>query len=65
LRSVRLVHPEVGLLELHCRRLIDPDQAQQLVIHTAEPGSESLEKLQLLAMIGSPGPIEAADHGYR
>jgi len=62
---VRLVHPQVGLLELHCQRLIDPNRAQQLVMYTAGPGSESQEKLQLLAVIGSPGPIEAAGRGYR
>ncbi|WP_433727582.1 helix-turn-helix transcriptional regulator [Actinoplanes sp. CA-051413] len=53
---VRLVHPEVGLLELNCQRLIDPDLSQQLVVYTAEPGSESQEKLRLLNVIGSPAP---------
>ena len=49
---VRLVHPEVGPLDLHCQRLIDPDQSQQLVVYTAAPGSESQEKLRLLTVIG-------------
>ncbi|WP_328473614.1 helix-turn-helix transcriptional regulator [Actinoplanes sp. NBC_00393] len=49
---VRLQHPSVGLLELNCQRLIDPDLSQQLVVYTASPGSESHEKLQLLAAIG-------------
>ncbi|AWS48089.1 helix-turn-helix transcriptional regulator [Streptosporangium sp. 'caverna'] len=45
-------HPQLGLLELHCQILIDPDQSQLLLVHTASPGSESYEKLQLLSVIG-------------
>ena len=30
-----------------------PGEAQRLVVYTAEPGSESYEKLQLLSVIGS------------
>ncbi len=47
------VHPEVGALELHCQRLIDPDQAHSLMVYTAVPGSESYEKLGLLSVIGA------------
>ncbi|GII54323.1 DNA-binding protein [Planotetraspora thailandica] len=49
----RVQHPEVGLLELHCQTLIDPDQSQALVVYTATPGSESHEKLRLLSVVGS------------
>ncbi len=49
----RFVHPEVGLLELHCQSLVDPDQSHRLLVYTAEPGSESYEKLQLLGVLGS------------
>ena len=48
----RVQHPQLGLLELHCQTLIDPDQSQLLVVYTASPGSESYEKLQLLSVIG-------------
>ena len=48
----RFVHPEVGAMELTCQRLLDPDQAHWLLVYTAVPGSESAEKLQLLAVIG-------------
>jgi transcriptional regulator with XRE-family HTH domain len=47
------VHPEVGALELHCQRLVDPGEAHSLLIYTAVPGSESYEKLRLLAVIGA------------
>lgn len=46
-------HPQLGLLELHCQTLIDPDQSQLLVVYTASPGSESHEKLRLLSVIGA------------
>ena len=50
---IRVRHPEVGPLELHCQMLVDPDQSQSLVVYTATPGSESYEKLQLLSVVGS------------
>jgi len=46
------VHPELGRIVLLCQGMLDPDQAQLLLVLTAEPGSESYEKLQLLAVIG-------------
>jgi transcriptional regulator with XRE-family HTH domain len=49
----RFRHPEVGLLELNCQTLVDPDQGHRLLVYTATPGSESHEKLQLLAVVGS------------
>lgn len=48
----RVLHPEVGLLELHCQLLHDLEQSQILLVYTAVPGSESYEKLQLLSVIG-------------
>ena len=46
-------HPEVGRLELNCQTLVDPDQAHHLMVYTAAPGSESHEKLEMLAVIGA------------
>ncbi|MEU3184381.1 helix-turn-helix transcriptional regulator [Streptomyces sp. NPDC006923] len=48
----RIQHPQLGLLELHCQTLVDPDQSQALLVFTAVPGSESYGKLQLLSVIG-------------
>ncbi|GAB7042463.1 MULTISPECIES: helix-turn-helix transcriptional regulator [Catenuloplanes] len=48
----RLNHPEVGLLELNCQTLLDPERSHRLLIYTAVPGSESWEKLRLLSVIG-------------
>jgi hypothetical protein len=50
----RYQHPVVGLLELSCQVLLDPEQSHSLLVYTATPGSESHEKLQLLAVVGSP-----------
>ena len=47
------VHPEVGVLELSCQTLLDTAQSHFLLVYTAEPGSESYEKLQLLSVIGA------------
>lgn len=49
----RFHHPSVGHLELACQTLLDPDQSHRLLVYTAEPGTESHEKLQLLAVLGS------------
>jgi transcriptional regulator with XRE-family HTH domain len=50
----RYVHPEVGLLELGCQILLDPQTSHSLLVYTAVPGSESWEKLQLLSVISGP-----------
>ena len=49
----RFRHPEVGRIDLFCQTLLDPDQAQSLLIFTATPGSESYEKLALLSVLGT------------
>ncbi|SEQ80957.1 Helix-turn-helix domain-containing protein [Microlunatus flavus] len=48
----RFLHPEVGLLELSCQSLLDPEQSHRLLVYTAAPGSESHERLRLLSVIG-------------
>ncbi len=48
----RLRHPEVGDLEVFCQTLLDPDRAQALLVFTAVPGTESYDKLRLLAVLG-------------
>ncbi|YAL81853.1 helix-turn-helix transcriptional regulator [Dermacoccaceae bacterium W4C1] len=47
------VHPEVGVLSLNCQVLIDQDSSHRLMVYTAQPGSDSYEKLQLLSVIGA------------
>jgi hypothetical protein len=52
----RFVHPAVGSLELHCQSLVDPETSHSLLVYTAVPGSESAEKLRLLAVLGPSVP---------
>jgi transcriptional regulator with XRE-family HTH domain len=47
----RFRHPQLGLLELGCQSLLDPDTSHHLLVYTAAPGSDSHEKLQLLAAV--------------
>jgi hypothetical protein len=49
----RYQHPDVGLLELNCQILLDPEDSHALLVYTAVPGSESHEKLQLLSVLGA------------
>ncbi|MEV7241684.1 helix-turn-helix transcriptional regulator [Streptomyces sp. NPDC003236] len=50
--SKRFVHPVVGLLELDCEVLLSHEGRQQLIIHTARPGTDSYERLRLLQVVG-------------
>lgn len=50
----RYLHPEVGLLELSCQILLDPEVSHSLLVYTAVPGSESHDKLALLSVIAAP-----------
>jgi transcriptional regulator with XRE-family HTH domain len=47
------VHPEIGRIDVLCQTLNDPEQSHRLLVYTAEPGSESHERLQLLSVIGA------------
>ena len=47
------MHPELGELALNCQTLLDPDGFHSLLVYTAAPGSESAQKLRLLAVLGS------------
>ncbi|GAA2751173.1 helix-turn-helix transcriptional regulator [Amnibacterium kyonggiense] len=55
----RFVHPEVGVIELDCQSLVDPSQSHLLMVYTAEPGSQSHEKLQLLGVLGATAAADA------
>ncbi|TKK91687.1 helix-turn-helix domain-containing protein [Herbidospora galbida] len=58
----RLVHPELGVLELACQALLDPEQGHSLLVYTAVPGSESHEKLRLLSVIGPNAILVGRNH---
>jgi transcriptional regulator with XRE-family HTH domain len=51
----RLLHPQVGPLDLHYEKLARPSApGQVLITYHAEPGSPSWERLQLLAHLAGP-----------
>lgn len=52
-REKRLQHPEVGVMDMQCQFLLDPEQGQTLLVLTATPGTESYERLQLLTVLGT------------
>lgn len=57
LRTKRFVHPEVGGFTLDCETLLDTDAQQRLLVLTATPGTDSAEKLALLAVIARAGLV--------
>lgn len=48
----RFLHPVVGPLELDCETLLSPEHDQRLIVHSARPGSESHDRLELLRVVG-------------
>ncbi|WP_127474478.1 helix-turn-helix transcriptional regulator [Microbacterium sulfonylureivorans] len=52
-REKRVQHPEVGVMDLQCQFLVDPEQGQTLLVLTATPGTGSHDMLQLLSVIGT------------
>jgi transcriptional regulator with XRE-family HTH domain len=49
----RIVHPEVGLLDLLCETLVSGVDGQTLVVLFPRPGTDAREKLDLLRVIGT------------
>lgn len=51
----RLLHPQVGPLDLRYEKLALPGTGQMLITYHAEPGSESEQRLRLLGMLTTSG----------
>lgn len=47
-----IIHPTVGRIELECESLLTGPGDQTLVLFTARPGTESVEQLALLRVLG-------------
>ncbi|WP_432837498.1 helix-turn-helix transcriptional regulator [Dactylosporangium sp. CA-092794] len=50
----RLVHQALGVMELICHSLLSEDRTQRLLWFTAPPGTEAVDQLELLSVIGAP-----------
>ncbi len=48
----RLIHPQLGPIEVDCQALFTEDQSQALLVLTAPPRSAGYEKLKLLGVLG-------------
>lgn len=49
----RIIHPEVGLLDLVCEPLLTPSASRHLLVYYPQPGTDTQEKLDLLRVIGT------------
>ncbi|MFI7703176.1 hypothetical protein [Nonomuraea sp. NPDC049480] len=48
----RVIHPTLGVVEVHCQNLFSEDGRQRLQFFTAPAGSPAVEQLRLLTVIG-------------
>jgi transcriptional regulator with XRE-family HTH domain len=49
----RIVHPDLGIIEVNCLILFSEDGRQRLLWFTPVPGSQSADQLALLAVVGT------------
>jgi transcriptional regulator with XRE-family HTH domain len=49
---MRVLHPQIGLIELDSETLLTPAEDQRVLVFTPPPGSGTAEKLSLLRVIG-------------
>ncbi|WP_067566947.1 helix-turn-helix transcriptional regulator [Nocardia acidivorans] len=49
----RIIHPEVGLLDLLCEPLLTPSATRQLLVYYPRSGTDTQDKLDLLRVIGT------------
>ena len=48
----RIVHPEVGVIDVDCEVLLSEGRDQRLLVFTARPGTDAASKLALLTVLG-------------
>lgn len=48
----RIVHSELGVVDVHCQNLFSEDGRQRLQFFVAPPGSPAVDQLRLLDVIG-------------
>ncbi|WP_032378276.1 helix-turn-helix transcriptional regulator [Rhodococcoides fascians] len=51
--SKRFVHPELGVIAVHCETLVTQKEGQHLLVYSPQPGTDAREKLNLLGVIGT------------
>jgi hypothetical protein len=53
MEAKRIVHPVLGLIHVNCLNLLTEDQSQRLLWFSPVPGTDAVEKLELLAVLGT------------
>ncbi|AYJ50955.1 helix-turn-helix transcriptional regulator [Rhodococcus sp. P1Y] len=48
----RFVHPDVGVVAVHCETLATQKEGQHLMVYSPQPGTDARQKLDLLGVIG-------------
>ena len=49
----RSVHPALGLIDVNCLNLLTEDGSQRLLWFSPVPGTDAVEKLELLSVLGT------------
>ncbi|WP_194909534.1 MmyB family transcriptional regulator [Catenulispora rubra] len=49
----RIVHPALGLIDVNCLNLLTEDGSQRLLWFSPVPGTDAVEKLELLSVLGT------------
>ncbi|WP_024802052.1 helix-turn-helix transcriptional regulator [Nocardia sp. BMG51109] len=53
----RVIHEQVGLVDLMCETLVTPNASQKLLVLYPRPGTDAQEKLDLLRVIGTQSMV--------
>jgi transcriptional regulator with XRE-family HTH domain len=53
LDTKRLVHPDLGVIDVNCLNLLSEDGRQRLLWFSPVPGTDAVEKLELLTVLGT------------
>ncbi|WP_216896272.1 helix-turn-helix transcriptional regulator [Nocardia alni] len=59
----RVIHPELGVLDLLCETLVSPTSSQTLLVLYPRPGGDAQDKLDLLRVIGTQSMNTESDSG--
>lgn len=59
----RIVHPALGVIDVNCLNLLTEDGSQRLLWFSPVPGTDAMEKLELLSVLGTQDL--AAEPGQR
>jgi hypothetical protein len=49
----RIVHPTLGVIDVNCLNLLNEDASQRLLWFSPVPGTDAVEKLELLSVLGT------------